>query len=440
MAAAAVPVCVSAQSHGGINSSYSRFGLGLLADQSQGFNRSMGGVGQGLRSGYRINMLNPASYSDNDSLTFLFDVGMSLQQTHMKQQGFSKRINGAAFDYVNAAFRVARNLGMSVGFVPYTNIGYSFRQTSNVTIDPYSQQTVTQELNYEGSSGLHQAYVGAGWQPLRGFSVGVNLGFIWGNVNNDMYQLFYENGTANTSNYSSLSTSYSSAVKTWKGDIGVQYQRVLDTWNRLTLGATVGIGHTIGSEAIAYRATLLGDTIRRSTMDAYQLPMSYSVGVGWEHRERLLLAADFSFEQWGDCTTPQMRGSGNNITYLPAKGEYKDRFRINAGMEYVPARFDHNYFRRINYRFGAFYSSPYQKINGLDGPNEFGLTAGLGLPLSNRNTRMTILNIYTPSYLNIGFQWTHRDASAASFIREDVLAIKIGITFNESWFRKWEFR
>ena len=42
----------------GSNSSYSRFGLGTLAEQSQTFNRGMGGVAYGLRNGSRINMQN----------------------------------------------------------------------------------------------------------------------------------------------------------------------------------------------------------------------------------------------------------------------------------------------------------------------------------------------------------------------------------------------
>ena len=77
-----LPLTATAQSNG-TNSSYSRYGLGLLCDQSQGYNRSMGGVGQALRSGNRLNKLNPASYSAIDSLSFLFDVGMSLQRTRM---------------------------------------------------------------------------------------------------------------------------------------------------------------------------------------------------------------------------------------------------------------------------------------------------------------------------------------------------------------------
>ena len=50
-------------------SPYSQFGLGVLSDQSQGFNKGMGGLAMGLRGGGIINMQNPASYSAVDSLT-----------------------------------------------------------------------------------------------------------------------------------------------------------------------------------------------------------------------------------------------------------------------------------------------------------------------------------------------------------------------------------
>ena len=59
----------------GTNSSYSRFGLGLLHDQSHGFSKSMGGAAIGVRIGNVVNTANPASYSAIDSLSLIFDVG-----------------------------------------------------------------------------------------------------------------------------------------------------------------------------------------------------------------------------------------------------------------------------------------------------------------------------------------------------------------------------
>lgn len=71
----------------GTKSPYSQYGLGILSDQSQGFNRGMSGLFQGFRSGNQVNMQNPASYSAVDSLSMIFDVGVSGQITNFKEGG-----------------------------------------------------------------------------------------------------------------------------------------------------------------------------------------------------------------------------------------------------------------------------------------------------------------------------------------------------------------
>ena len=60
-------------------SPYSRFGYGLLSDQANTVQKSMGGVGIAMRSGRQINFMNPASYAGMDSLTFLFDHKVMLK-------------------------------------------------------------------------------------------------------------------------------------------------------------------------------------------------------------------------------------------------------------------------------------------------------------------------------------------------------------------------
>lgn len=426
-----LPLAATAQSNG-TNSSYSRYGLGLLCDQSQGYNRSMGGVGQALRSGNRLNKLNPASYSAIDSLSFLFDVGMSLQRTRMKQGGSHQTANNTSFDYVIAGWRLRRNLGMSVGFVPYSDIGYNFSKEEDITVDPISLQRISQELTYTGSGGLHEIFLGMGWQPFKGFSAGFNAGYRWGSINHAASQTFLEDGTVNTTSYSSLTTAYVSDVRTWSAEVGLQYRTVVNPTNRLTLGATVGIGHSIYSKATMMRASLSADTISSSIHNAFQLPMTYSFGAAWEWTERLLVAADVTMQQWGNCTTPQLVTTATGgIDYVANTGVYKNRWLINAGAEFVPGRYDNSYLRRVNYRFGASYSTPYLKINGLEGPREFSLTAGMGFPVFNVNSR---------SYVNFGVQWVHRKPSSASLITENVMLINIGLTFHEAWFMKWKFR
>ena len=71
-------LAITLHAENGMNSPYTRYGFGQLGMMETGVNKGMGGTGIGVRSGNQINMLNPASYASVDTLTFLFDVGMSL--------------------------------------------------------------------------------------------------------------------------------------------------------------------------------------------------------------------------------------------------------------------------------------------------------------------------------------------------------------------------
>lgn len=77
-------ISVNAQS--GTNSPYSQYGLGVLSDQTSGFNRGMNGVGLGFHEHNQINYLNPASYSAIDSLSFI------LMQVSQVRLPISKRM------------------------------------------------------------------------------------------------------------------------------------------------------------------------------------------------------------------------------------------------------------------------------------------------------------------------------------------------------------
>ena len=79
-------VSVAAMAQSGTNSPYSQYGIGILSDQSQGFNRGMNGLALGLRYGNQVNSLNPASYSAIDSLSMIFDVGLSGQITNFRRR------------------------------------------------------------------------------------------------------------------------------------------------------------------------------------------------------------------------------------------------------------------------------------------------------------------------------------------------------------------
>ena len=81
---------LSALAQSSINSPYTRYGLGELSDRGFANNAAMGGVGYALRNSGHINMLNPASFTAVDSLSFMFDVGMSLKSSNFQENGMGK--------------------------------------------------------------------------------------------------------------------------------------------------------------------------------------------------------------------------------------------------------------------------------------------------------------------------------------------------------------
>ena len=149
------------------NSPYTRYGFGQLSDQNFGNSKAMGGVAYALRDPYHVNAMNPASYSAVDSLTFIFDGGLTLQNSNFSNGETKINAKNSSFDYIAMQFRLHPKLGISAGLLPYSNVGYSLNKIDNTgNSDTYN--TVT----YNGEGGFHQLYVGAGYKILKNLSVG----------------------------------------------------------------------------------------------------------------------------------------------------------------------------------------------------------------------------------------------------------------------------
>ena len=416
---------VFAQTAGTV-STYSRFGLGLLRDQSQGFNKSMGGAGLGVRIGNRLNVTNPASYSAIDSLSLILDVGMDASFGQMRQDARKLTVKNASLDYVHAGMHIAKRLGLVVGYMPYTSIGYNFSSTEKyVANDANTTQSITTSNFFEGQGGLNQAYIGLGYRVYRDLSVGANASFLWGEYDHTLMPNYMEGGVSSSS-FSSVIKNYHSSLKTYKIDLGVQYPVRLTKQDWLNLGATVGLGHKIAQDATLLLYSTKSDTTIYTADSPFDLPYTFGIGGAWQHKNTLLVAADVYHERWGDCRMPVETADG----YEPMRGCYKNRTKIVMGAQWTPNPFDKSYWKRIQYRAGINYSTPYLKINGLNGPREFSLSVGAGLPITNRRNNRSVVNF--------GLQWLRRSASSASLINEDYLVINLGVTFNERWFVKYK--
>jgi hypothetical protein len=84
-----------------------------------------------------------------------------------------------------------------------------------------------------------------------------------------------------------------------------------------------------------------------------------------------------------------------------------------------------SYFAHIKYRLGAYYTTPYYKIDGKKASREYGVTAGFGLPVPRSR-----------SILSISGQFVRVKGLETNMVNENIFRVSIGLTFNERWFFK----
>lgn len=388
-----------------VTTPYSKMGYGMLNDNVSSIQRSMGGVGYAMEGGRIINVMNPASYSDVDSLTFLWDVGIELSNLWSKENGNKGYNFGAGLDYLTGHFKVAKGLGASFGLLPYSSVGYTYGGKISGGSEVRS-----------GSGGISQLFLGVGYEPVKNLSVGVNFAYLFGS-------------SANTTLISSNSSSYFTRnfkVRDWNAQVGVQYSLpLLKNRDRLTLGVTFQPkksfhGHAWGTsyDTQDNKADTIGYTSMKGN---YEQPYSIGMGVSYVMDHRLTLEADYTFQKW------------SNAKYTPIPGieaqdtKFDDRWKLALGMQYTPNRRG-SYFGAMSFRAGAFFTHDYMKFD-TSNLRDYGFSVGVGLPAPGSKTT-----------INLGVEWRHREATPVNLISENYLNITLGVNFNELWFWKSRIR
>ena len=407
---------MTAFAQGAINSPYSQFGLGEIAQQGGSQNRGMDGLGIALHSGNQVNTANPASYAYVDSLTMLFDMGLSASLTHFEENGVKKNARTGNFEYAVGSFRLFKNVGATFGVLPVTNVGYEYASSSYLT-DAQS----TMVTSYSGDGGLQKLFFGMGAR-VGNLSAGFNIGYLWGGYTHNV-------SLSSSTAVNSLTKKYQTDISNYVLDFGLQYSLRLSKKDMLTLGATYGFGHQLNADAtcdiINSNSTISkADTTHWVINNAFELPHTFGAGLAYSHLNTLTIGVDGTLQRWGDLKFPKESGG----QYLLTTGMLKDAYKLTVGTEWVPRYNSRRLIDRIKYRIGASYMTPYYKIGNLDGPKQYSISAGFGIPIQNQ--------INARSYLNISAQWVNQ--SVDGLLKENTFRINLGVTFNERWFAKWK--
>ena len=401
---------------GGTNSPYSQFGLGEIAQQGGSQNRGMDGLGIAFHNGNQVNTANPASYAYVDSLTMLFDMGLSTSLTHFEENGVKKNARTGNFEYAVGSFRLLKNVGATFGVLPVTNVGYSYSNSKYLT-----EANSAMATSYSGDGGLQKIFLGLGAR-LGQLSAGFNVGYLWGGYTHNIV-------LASSTSVNTLRKKYEADVSNYDLSFGLQYNLRLSKKDRLTVGATYGLGHKLSADATldiinSNTSISKADTTHWVISDAFELPHTYGVGLAYSHLNTLTIGIDGTMQRWGNLEFPKETEDG----YKLSSGMLKDAYKVTVGTEWTPRYNSRRLIDRIKYRIGASYTTPYYKIGDIDGPKQYSVSAGFGIPIQNQ--------INARSYLNISAQWVNQ--SVDGLLKENTFRINLGITFNERWFAKWK--
>ena len=385
-------------------SPYSQFGYGSLSDFTTSTQRSMGGIGYAMNNGRQINVKNPASYANCDSLTFLLDFGLDFTALKMTENGSSGTSFGGGLDYVTMQFPLSKTVGGSIGLIPYSSVGYSFGSSSDGEGDSRG-----------GSGGINMLYLGLSYMPFKNFSIGANVSYNFGTITHDTY-------AASTVGGASVQSLYEREleIRDWGIQLGAQYTIDLNEHNSLTFGFVYIPKKSLRGTALARQydvqndATSAIDTVSNVSMkDRFSTQASYGGGLAWNFDNRLTVAADFTYQNWADAKYDNLANFENMA--------FDNRWKVAAGASYTP-NVRGNYFQRMTYRVGGHFNHDYIMVRG-NNVRDYGVSLGFGLPTPSSKT-----------VINIGFEYKHRAAYPANLISENYFNITVGINFNEMWF------
>ncbi len=389
------------------NSPYTRYGYGELADNAFGKSKAMGGLAYGIRDRYQLNPANPASYTAMDSLTFLFEGGFTFQNTNFSDGVNKTNAKNSSFDYIAMQFRLKKWMAINAGIIPFSNVGYnvSISDVDHENTDAYNVTT------YYGDGGLKQIYLGLGVNVLKNLALGANFSYFWGDIDRSMSLYF-----PTTSASGNLETENIS-ISDFKVDLGIQYSYRLNKKSEIILGAVYSpkknLHNTTTLTSIV--TSTQGNRIVAEVDSAatFELPHKFGIGFTYNYDNRLTVGLDYTLEKW------------SSAIYFDDSNAFRDRSKIAIGAEIMPSLYSRNYLARMKYRMGAYYSTPYYKINGENAAEEYGVSIGLGFPLQK-----------IASMINVSAQYVKVDGKQPHFLDENYLKFSIGLTFNERWFFK----
>jgi len=418
------------QSYGqeGTASPYSFYGIGSLKFKGTVENRSMGGLSIYTDS-IHVNLRNPAAYVapnlkvwNEENRPVKFSVAASNSSLNLKAASGESKVSSTTFDYLALSIPMGK-FGFGFGLVPYTSVGYKLEDTDNDIL----------QNRYRGEGGVNRAFFGLGYQITKKLSLGVDVNYNFGNIQNSAIEFLYDeegdpvqyqSRESNRSDLSGLNFNIGLTYKSMISDklelqAGLTYspKSDLSSINERSF-ATIVISQTTGQEFVIneFDADLQSEGLAETDLT---LPSRFSFGAGIGAPKKWFLGAEYTRQNTSEFSNPIV--SIENANFVNASN-------ISVGGFFVPdySSFS-NYWKRVTYRAGFHFENTGLEINN-ETINEFGMSFGVGLPVGN---------IF--SNANIGFEFGRRGTTNQNLIQENFFNFNISLSLNDRWFQKLKY-
>lgn len=418
-----------APSYGQIGSNiytpYSMYGIGSLELQGNSVTKQMGGIGAALRSTIYQNNINPASYSAVPQKSFLVSFGLQGTSNYISNTENSSSHNGLALGDFGVLFPAMKGLGIGVSITPMSTVGYATAYFN--TPDDILEDIGTVAYSFSGTGNIVQYKVGAGYKIYKGLSVGANVAYYHGMLN--QYSTMGIVSVVDNKNYKIVGTYDSRSYDYFGMDLGFQYMATLDRerGRSLCIGAVYQpkVSTTVPQDYLATIAASsnLIDTVSINTQQTdYTMPSKITAGITYNTR-KLTIGVDYVYQDWTDAFA-MTEVDGVSLT------KYED-FRF--GLEYTPSRFDiRTAMKRWSYRAGFRYGTSYLMVNDEE-MKDFSATFGVGIPVERNGFSLVNAGVEVgrTGYLN-----------SASLERDIYVKVQLGFTLfgQGDWFVRYKFK
>lgn len=403
-------------------SPYSQLGIGQMREDLLPQYRAMGGINTGIRrinNVYNTNPSNPASYSSAGFTTF--DAGLYGNFTQLNSSTRSANTADFAFSHITMTFPMKRFGGISLGLLPFSDVGYRTASPSRVNGDTFSKV-------FTGEGGLTKAYAGWGVNVTKGLSIGANVSYLFGTLN-DFSRIEFPSASGALN----VQQQDKREIQGMIFDYGIQYEQPIGKEYALTLGYSGSLNNDVKDRSTSFITrtspslnpddqNIPLDTTYTSTRVSRHLtlPLKHNVGITLARNGRWLVGADFKYADWSRF---QVREGENRL---------RKNYGVAVGGQLTPDYTSFKYLSRVDYRLGFRYNKTQYFLNNQN-INDMAVTVGVGLPLAR--------NQYSGAFSKVSFsaEFGQMGKMTNSLLRERYINFNIGFTLNDRWFRRNQF-